>query len=181
MASGAAYCWGGALGNGGTFNETPVAVAGGLAFGTVSVGYSSACGVTTTATAYCWGQNSSGELGNGATGNSATPVAVAGGLAFASISAGYLFACGVTTPGAAYCWGRNYYGEGGNGTATLYSATPVPVAGGLAFATISAGYSSACGLTTVGTAYCWGANDHGELGNGTTTSSGVPVKVAGQP
>jgi alpha-tubulin suppressor-like RCC1 family protein len=57
----------------------------------------------------------------------------------------------------------------------------VKVADGLTFATLSAGSSSICGVTTAGVAYCWGANDHGQLGDGTTISSNAPVKVAGQP
>jgi len=68
------------------------------------------CGVTTTGAAYCWGYNADGELGNGATTNSATPVAVSGGLKFTMVSG----SCGLTLGGAAYCWG------GGN-------LTPLPV------------------------------------------------------
>ena len=82
------------------------------------------------------------------------------------------FACGLTSIGAAYCWGIL---PGGGFTA------PVAVAGGLTFKTLSAGLQSTCGVTTAGVAYCWGNNSSGELGDGTTTFSSVPVKVAGQP
>jgi alpha-tubulin suppressor-like RCC1 family protein len=59
---------------------------------------------------------------------------------------------------------------------------PVPVAGNLTFADVSAGNDGfACGVTTDGGAYCWGENSYGQLGDGTTTNSSVPVKVAGQP
>jgi len=62
------------------------------------------------------------------------------------------------------------------------SSTPVLVPGGLTFATLNTGFvSHRCGVTTVGTAYCWGVNYDGELGNGTMTQSSIPVKVAGQP
>ena len=53
--------------------------------------------------------------------------------------------------------------------------------GGLTFATLSAGLTSTCGVTPAGVANCWGANVYGGLGEGTTISSSVPVKVAGQP
>jgi alpha-tubulin suppressor-like RCC1 family protein len=56
---------------------------------------------------------------------------------------------------------------------------PFPVAGGLAFETVSIGTTHACGVTLSSTAYCWGTNDHGQLGDGTTQSSTVPVAVTG--
>ena len=163
--SGVAYCWGdgwyGQLGTGATQTNstTPVPVAGGLTFTALTAGSNFACAVTPSGTAYCWG---GGQLGNGSTAGSATPVAVAGGLAFTTVSAGPFFACGVTTSGAAYCWGGNGAGQLGTGTQTS-SLTPVPVAGGLAFTTVSVGGGLggggfACGITTVGAAYCWGDN-----------------------
>src|SRR5204862_302262 len=110
--------------------------------------------------------NGDGQLGNGTTTNSATPAPVGGQLTYASVSAGSSHACGVTTSGgASYCWGSNAFGQLGNGT-TTNSPTPVVVAGGLAFATLTAGLSHTCGITTTGgTAYCWGDNYWGELGN----------------
>ena len=182
--SGAAYCWGynayGQLGDGTTTRRlTPVAVLGGLTFASVSAGLSfSTCGVTTAGAAYCWGDNSYGELGNGTTTLSASPVAVSGGLTFAAVSAGFAYACGVTTAGGGVCWGRNDYGQLGNGT-TTNSSTPVAVSGGLTFATVSAGLRFTCGVTTAGAAYCWGLSAYGELGNGTTGISSTPVAVSG--
>jgi alpha-tubulin suppressor-like RCC1 family protein len=195
---GAAYCWGdnvvGELGNGSTIisSSKPVSVAGGLNFRSVSAGRDHACGVTTGGAAYCWGDNEYGELGNGptadtlndstvtlGTANSSTPVAVARGLSFASLSAGASFyTCGVTTVGAAYCWGQNSSGVLGNGS-TTNGSTPVAVAGGLTFASLSAGASSTCGLTTGGAAYCWGDNSYGQLGDNSTTNSSTPIAVAG--
>jgi len=57
----------------------------------------------------------------------------------------------------------------------------VAVAGGITFASLSTGYGHACAVTVASVAYCWGGNLYGQLGNGTTTNSNVPVKVAGQP
>ena len=147
---------------------------------TISAGAAYTCGVTTSGTAYCWGEGGYGQLGNGTfTNSSPTPMAVSGGLTFATVSAGTsLTTCGVTTAGAAYCWGVNSEGEFGSGTATD-SPTPVAVSGGLTFATVSAGTAYTCGVTTAGAAYCWGRNGFGQLGNGTTTSSTTPVAVSG--
>jgi len=86
----------------------------------------------------------------------------------------------VTSAGAAYCWGENVSGQLGDGT-TTNSLTPVAVAGGHTFASLSPFLFHTCGLTTGGAAYCWGSNSNGALGDGSTTSSTVPVRVSGQP
>jgi alpha-tubulin suppressor-like RCC1 family protein len=218
--TGAAYCWGdnrwGELGTGSTTgpeqcfdhsvlppqyygcSRVPVAVAGGLRFGQVDISPNFACGLTSSGVAYCWGDNSYGQLGDGSTSGpemcyvydvygsgswpcSSAPVAVAGRLTFAALSAEGGHACGLTMSGAAYCWGDNSFGELGDGTATT-SVTPVAVGGNLTFATVSAGGAgNTCGVTTTGVAYCWGDNSYGQLGDGTQTGSLVPVKVAYQP
>ena len=214
---GAAYCWGwNTLGELGTGTSTgpeqcespsfgcstiPVAVSGDLTFTTVSSGGAHTCGVATSGTPYCWGDNEYDVLGIGRDPNSAHPeltgpeecVDVGGVEEFAdgtvpcsrvpwlvaghlsSVSTGGLdrFACGLTSAGVAYCWGEGGFGES--------TTAPKAVQGGLTFKSLSAGLWSACGVTTGGVAYCWGANDYGELGDGTTTPSGTPVKVLGQP
>jgi alpha-tubulin suppressor-like RCC1 family protein len=166
-------------------SHTPVAVTGGLKFSTVSAMSNGACGLTETGDAYCWGPNWNGELGNGTTTGPETcwvypcgtlPTAVTGGVTFTALDAGYVRACGLTATGAAYCWGD---GQIGDGIIRNYLA-PVPIAGGLTFAMVSPGSFHTCGVTTAGAAYCWGTNNYGQLGNGTTTGSAVPVKVAGQ-
>jgi alpha-tubulin suppressor-like RCC1 family protein len=159
------------------FTTGTAAPATGLVFASVSVGYAHACGVTTAGAAYCWGLNSTGQLGDGNPWtNSATPVVVAGGLTFASVSASANHTCGVTTTGAAYCWGVG--GILGDSLGSP-SSTPLLVAGGLTFESVSAGYVHTCGVTTAGAAYCWGEGYYGELGDGTTNGSMAPVPVAG--
>ena len=178
--AGEAYCWGnGGAGRRGdgtmTDSATPVAVAGSLTFESISTGFDHTCGVTPAGVAYCWGAN----LGNGTNSSSATPVAVAGGLTFQSVSNGIFHSCGLTTGGEAYCWGSNDFGQFGDGT-TNGSNVPVPVAGGLTFKSMSAdGGNHTCGITDADITYCWGTNDVGELGNGTTTGSTTPVAVTG--
>jgi alpha-tubulin suppressor-like RCC1 family protein len=175
---GAAYCWGenddGQLGGSpaGSHRNSPALVSGSLVFQAISAGFQYACGLTTSGAAYCWGNNYLGRLGDGTDSSRFTPVAVAGGLVFQSISAGYYHTCGVTTSGAAYCWGNNLDGQlGGVTHPATFSSTPVAVSGGLVFQAISASagfYSHTCGLTTGRAAYCWGDNDYGQLGNGTS-------------
>ncbi len=182
---GAARCWGrngsGELGDGSTTDRsTPTAVAGGLTFTTVTVKSSHTCAITSAGAAHCWGRNFNGQLGDGTTSPfSSVPVAVSGGHVFGMIAAGSDHTCGVTTAGAAYCWGFNDYGQVGDGSATSRS-TPVAVSGGLTFASVSIGGNGfTCGRTTAGAAYCWGVNNVGQLGDGTTTSRLTPVAVGG--
>ena len=101
-------------------------------------------------------------------------------MAFQTISAGFTHACAVSTTGAAYCWGSNAGGRLGTGASLTGGHTaPAPVAGGLSFRTISAGYYHTCGVTRSGATYCWGRNDQGETGNGGTAAHGMPLRVAG--
>ena len=184
---GTVYCWGsnghGQLGDGTTTDRSmPNMGVSGYTFASVSSGGNYTCGVTPSGTAYCWGRNFSGQLGDGTTIDQSRPVAVSGGLAFASVSAGRYYTCGVTTTGSAYCWGFNEYGQLGNGgTSYRATTTPVAVAGGLTFASVSARRNHTCGVTTDGVAYCWGWNVRGQLGNGRTDDSYIPVRVLGQP
>ena len=189
---GAGFCWGsnlnGMLGAGAVDSieqsakpiyDTPMPVDGALSFAVLSGGSEHTCGVTPGGTAYCWGANFNGQLGNGDTTASPTPVAVTGGLTFNAVSAGVYHTCGLTTGGAIYCWGNNRAGELGNGAVSYVNSSPVLVSGESSFVAIAAGYQYSCGLTTGGAAYCWGDNASGQLGNGNSTSSGVPVPVAG--
>jgi alpha-tubulin suppressor-like RCC1 family protein len=169
-SGGTTSCWGsgpaGLLGNPSTdTTSSPTQVAGGHSFVTLSVGDYHACGIAADGSAWCWGQNESGELGDGSTTSSATPVAV-GGPKFSAIavssSGPFRNTCGLAVSGEAYCWGANNWGQLGDGTFTQQSL-PVPVRGGLHFASLSAGSSTACALTAQGKAYCWG------IGNTTPT------------
>ncbi len=189
---GTAYCWGtnhdGQLGSAGPImSAAPLPVSSGLAFAALKSGVRHSCALTAQGAAYCWGHNVSGELGNGATLSSATPVAVASGLTFTAISAGLDFTCGVATDGTAFCWGDNSSGQLGSAATTEScagrpcSTVPLPVSGGLSFASVTAGDAHACGVTTDGIAYCWGSNSSGQLGDGTTTDRAAPIRVLGQP
>jgi len=183
--SGAAYCWGD--GGGGDLGDstysgsnTPRLVAGGHTWANVSAGYEHSCGVTTGGVAYCWGYNQYGALGNGSISDSNSPVAVSTGLTFGTVSAGgEPNSCGLTAGGAAYCWGWNGYGQLGDGSNSLNSTTPVPVTGGLTWASLSTGDAHNCGLTATGVMYCWGLNRFGQIGDSSTTDRNAPVAVSG--
>ncbi|HVT39358.1 MAG TPA: hypothetical protein VHE78_09955 [Gemmatimonadaceae bacterium] len=182
--TGAAFCWGrnnlGELGSGGVsvFEPSPVPVTGGLSFAALAVGMFHSCALTATGAAYCWGSNSSGQLGNGAMSRTPnpSPIAVRGGLTFSKIAAGAAHTCGLTPSGVGYCWGSNAFGGLGDGTQTS-RAGPVAIAGGLVFAGITAGTEHSCAWTQAGAAYCWGNNATGQVGDGTSTYSLTPVLI----
>ena len=178
----AVRCWGlgreGQLGNGtNSVDEyVPQLIATGIPMDSIVAGFKHSCSLSTTGTAYCWGENADGQLGIGSTTSANTPNAVGGGSTFAQISAGYAHTCGIAVGGQAFCWGRNDRGQLGDGTASS-STLPVAVAGGLTFKAISAGELSTCGITTSNVAYCWGDNEYGALGDGTQVHRAQPTKV----
>ena len=189
-AAGAAYCWGldsnGQLGNNSTSQSTTAVavstsgVLSGVKVAQVSGGNASTCATDTNGAAYCWGQNSSGQLGNPDTGSNFT-AAVAVISEPTMISAGYDHACAIRN-GNAYCWGDNTYGELGNNSTTTQFNTEVqvsaPSGGAVTWAQISAGAYYTCGLTTTGAAYCWGQDSNGQLGNNTSGSTNYLLPTA---
>lgn len=194
IVSGAAKCWGfqtgsGELGNGGsTPSAVPVDVTG-LGSGVTDIDISDygtpgfACAVQSGA-AKCWGDNSSGQLGNGTTTSSLVPVTVTGlSSDVISIATGSAHACAVLgTTGSVKCWGLNNIGQLGDGTINN-SLVPVAVSGigdGSGATKVSVGYRHSCALVS-GVVKCWGHNNYGQLGDGTNTNSSVPVTAVGLP
>lgn len=181
-SDGPAYCWGandfGQLGDGTILNRaSPVRVpnAGGSA---VAVGGFHAC--VADGIAICWGRNDVGQVGDGSGEDRLRPVSVKTSQALVGVAAGFLHSCALTFDGEAYCWGSNSDGQLGDGSTTDRD-TPVAAASGLRFERLTAGTTGdhTCGLTAEGVAYCWGKNDHGQLGDGTRTSRATPVVVQG--
>ncbi len=131
---GAASCWGansrGQTGTGlpDSLVLVPTAVAGRLSFRAISAGGQHACGITTDSLTYCWGANTSGQLGDSSQLDRPTPVLVRGGLHFSDVHAGAAFTCGLTTGLVLYCWGDGTQGQLGRSFISS-SSVPVKVAG----------------------------------------------------
>lgn len=192
---GRAYCWGanhdGQQGDGTTIDRlTPVAVDTGTALRhlrltQISAGAFHTCALSREGRAYCWGLNSSGQLGDGSMATRTVPIAVdttgvLRGVRLVAIAAGGLHTCALSTAGRVYCWGDNG-GQVGDGT-TIDRPSPVAVdtSGVLAEATvtrIAAGSDHTCALSRRGRVYCWGRNPDGGIGDGTTTDRLSPVAV----
>jgi alpha-tubulin suppressor-like RCC1 family protein len=192
---GTVWCWGdnsnGQLGNG-TFTQSAVPVQVMDSTGNapladiarIAAGESHTCAVTISGAAFCWGNNSSGQLGNGTEIVSGLPVPVSGlSTGVSTIAAGSDFTCAVTVSSGALCWGDGANGRLGNGGSTS-STSPSAVLDALGnsplsgVVTISAGFEDACALTADGNVFCWGANASGQLGNGSiSAASATPVEV----
>ena len=150
----------------------------------VSAGNTHTCALTTAGGLRCWGLNDFGQLGDATTTDRTTPVDVVGLTSgVAAVAAGEDYTCGLTTPGGLKCWGSNNFGQLGDGTGGSFgdrSTTPVDVSGLTSgVAAVSAGFVHTCALTTAGGLKCWGRNDTGRLGDGTTTNRITPVDVSG--
>lgn len=183
--SGAMGCWGdgdyGQLGNGEVLQQLspePVSGAGGTV-AQMAAGYQHTCALSGAGAARCWGDNASGQLGDGSNTDRLTPFAVSGlATGVTAIDAGVYHTCAIAN-GSAYCWGGNDFGQLGNGD-SVDQATPVAVSGiAASVSAIEAGFYFSCALTTGGGVWCWGYNGSGQLGNGSTTQSMSPVSVSG--
>ena len=161
--------------------------------GAVSAGWRHTCAISDTGSLQCWGSDTYGQAGIAGT-SATTPQDINGGGTWTAVSAGYFHSCGIKTGGAAWCWGNDDYGQLGDNTQNS-GDTPRAVSGGLSFAQVSTSLGigspsstldqgfTTCGVTTGGTAYCWGDNRNGQAGYGDSSSilineTHVPTVVA---
>jgi alpha-tubulin suppressor-like RCC1 family protein len=195
-ADGTLAAWGynnyGQLGTGNTTQRAvPVAVntAGVLAGKTVvavAAGKSHSLALCADGTLAAWGYNGNGRLGSGSTADSSVPVAVVptgalAGKTVVAIKAGNGHNLALCADGTLVAWGYNNYGQLGNGN-TTDSNVPVAVSkvadlAGRTVVAVTAGYYHSMALCADGTLFAWGYNYYGQLGNGTTTDSLIPVAV----
>lgn len=146
----------------------------------VSVGHWHACAIRVDGKVFCWGANEAAQLGNGAWNESLIPTQVMGLGAVEKIVSGERHTCVLTVSGGVKCWGFNEFGQLGDGATYWASPTPKDVVGlASGVASLSAGRWHTCAITNAGGVKCWGWNQEGQLGDGTTTNSSVPVDVAG--
>jgi len=194
LATGIIDCWGdneyGQLGNGTTGSQTDTGTAVQVSGITNAIAISAAawdsahhaCALLMTGTAACWGSDLSGELGNGTTEmESSTPVAVSGLSDATGIAAGNSDGCALLSPGTINCWGDDGSGELGNGSTGGDYSSPVAVSAINNATFVSPAFEYTCAVLSSGGIDCWGTNDLGQLGDGTTTPTNVPGPVTGIP
>jgi alpha-tubulin suppressor-like RCC1 family protein len=211
--NGNAYCWGqqgssGKLGNGGTTNSHNAvkvmrdgsnalqkvrSIAVGKSHTCAAVSYDAANTAVSSAGVYCWGSNTSGQLGvDSATSTSSYAIAASttnrGSAStttwFTQVVAGEDHTCTLRSDGEVFCWGRNDYGQLGNNT-TTDSFAPVQVKTGTStnltgVVSLTAGANHTCAIKNDHSVLCWGSNDYGQLGvSGGSSSLAVTALPAG--
>lgn len=179
------WCWGdgqdGALASGNTTDQSSPQevtspsvqwqyVAGGMG--------SHACAIDSTESLWCWGLNDYGQVGIGVAGaDELEPVAVTGGHTWQKVVAGSRFSCGLHTDETVWCWGRNEEGQLGQGDFGDGTERASPTQVGTAqWLDISSGTDHICAIQLDGTLWCWGDNNEGQMGQG-STSANVPTPV----
>ena len=189
-SDGTVLCWGhnryGQIGNGAVGGVLPPTVVNGFAAGSgvvaIAAGGANTCAIKSDQSVYCWGHNGVGEVGDGTTVDRYVPTPVTS-LGFASgvisVSVGFAHACAVRNDGDVFCWGFNGVGQLGNGgiqNALVPTPTLLHVDEGALAVEVNGTYSHTCARSDKGV-FCWGSNNSGELGDGTTTDRDYPVQV----
>jgi alpha-tubulin suppressor-like RCC1 family protein len=188
-SDGSVWAWGwnvrGQLGNGtGNDSDVPVQVPGLSGVTAIAAGSEHSLAVRSDGSVWAWGLNEDGQLGNGTTIDSSIPVQVSGLSGVTAIAAGWEDSLAVRSDGTAWAWGDNTYGELGNGT-SINSSIPVRVSGlsgvtavasnCVSLTATAGGAAHSLAVTSDGSVWGWGYNGYGELGDGTNTTSNVPV------
>lgn len=188
-SAGTVRCWGsnglGQLGDGTTASRAaPVTVTGLTGVAQVALGESHTCARRFDGSVWCWGFNGSGQLGDGTWSDHRAPrpvMSLGERLRAESLAAGHFHTCARTDDGGVWCWGFNGAGQLGDGTRADRLA-PVRVVGlppGVMVERVAAGRHHTCALLEDGTAWCWGENASGQLGDGSTADRATPQRVRG--
>lgn len=172
-------------------------------FHSLEAGSAYSCGIDLEGQGHCWGTSTALGIGPfDAYPNTLTPIDLDVPFLLLRTSSNRTVtfidaSCGIVAGGRAYCWGANVSGELGNGSTEQWALSPTPIAGDLRFQDLSiatqrlvydpplpgdpplrqGSHGHGCGVTIEGEGYCWGANSNGELGDGSTTPSALPVRV----
>ena len=147
----------------------------------VDSGNSHSCALTSRLRLYCWGLNYYGQLGDGTYDNKGSPEPVVGDDMWMSFSAGDQYTCGVKTDGTLWCWGK--YEKQDNGWVTGFTNEPVQETEGHDWRYVAVGkykyFSSptVCAIKADSSLWCWGTNNRGQVGDGTTEYRAEPKKI----
>jgi alpha-tubulin suppressor-like RCC1 family protein len=186
-SNGTVHCWGedseGGLGNGTplTNSGTPVQVTGPTSAARIAMGRGHACALRTDGEVRCWGSDSAGQIGNGATlsnANTSANIPYANGAI--GISAGGNNSCSIHPGGETRCWGANDQGQLADGNAPTLRASPIVVGNLAGSVEIALGLRHGCSKDASNTLSCWGDDQYGQIGNDASfTNEPVPVPVYG--
>ncbi|MBU1412860.1 RCC1 repeat-containing protein [Myxococcota bacterium] len=179
---GSVWCWGdngeGALGTGdhrNRFNPVQVRLEGEVT--AVSCGHHHTCALKKDATTWCWGNNTYGQLGDGTKTNHLSPVRVPLYFPATQLFAGARHTCATKADRSLHCWGFNFYGQLGDGTTEDRTAPVGVLTVGTGVVSMAPAESHACAVKSDGTLWCWGKNDDGRVGDGSTNLRRIPFSL----
>ena len=186
LSNGGVMCWGmndyGQLGDGTNTNRlTPTPVSGIDSATSVGAGDTHTCAVLRSGGVKCWGNNEMYQLGDSNTNNRhshLTPTIVPQINSATSVGAGESHTCALLKDGGVMCWGNNYEGALGNAVVAYFSKIPVAAFDLTSATSLSSGDWHMCAGLKDGSVRCWGNNEHGQLGDGTTTNKDTPTAVS---
>lgn len=183
------WCWGanefGQLGTGDNslrLAPTQIPLPAGRVPVSINAGGNTTCVILDNGSGMCWGQNNHGHLGDGGYNdqNSPTPISILpANRSLVAMDIGFGHTCGIFDDGLVQCWGNNTHGRFGDGSensSTYPRATSLPA--GRTAISIDAGIDHTCAIMDDSSALCWGRNDFGQLGDGSTNGSTTPVDVS---
>jgi hypothetical protein len=173
LANGTVKCWGGhwtELYNA-EYRPSPILVDGLAGVASIDAGIERTCARLVNGTVRCWGYPGQGTL--------YLEPPIEGVTTALEVSTAFGFSCALLSDTTVRCWGPNQYGQVGDGTTTDVRYPPVQVSGLSGVSEVTVGLVHACALLTSGGVRCWGNNENGQLGIGTTTNQPLPVDVVG--
>jgi len=191
LDDGSVSCWGwntnGQLGDGTTIDRSiptqTYSLGTGITVVAISSGYGHTCTILDDGYVSCWGYNSHGQLGDGTTTLKNTPTqtsSLGNGRTAIAISSGKFHTCAILDDGTVSCWGGNWDGQLGDGTSINSRSIPTQTSSlgtGRTAVAISSGDYYTCAILDDATVSCWGSNEYGQLGDGTTTSRNTSTQT----
>ena len=180
---GSMWCWGsgssGANGNG-TSDKAPRMVRVGESerwTAALSSGNYFSCGIKDYGALWCWGRNGDGQLGLGNTSSQSLPAVNDIERTWKQVATGSEHACAIEPDGSLWCWGRNAQGQLGLGAESSQDERePLRVGSDNDWLFVDAHYHNSCAIKNDGSLWCWGQNNEGQVGQG--TSEGLVVAPA---
>jgi alpha-tubulin suppressor-like RCC1 family protein len=138
----------------------------------VAAGYEHTCGVKESGQLLCWGNNLQQQLGDGTSTDRHEPTVIGYTSDWAAVSCGHAHSCAMKTNSSIYCWGYNGSGQLGLGSTVTFASSPTLVNVPWSWAVLDLGDAHTCSINeALNTAYCWGSNNYGQLGDGSTDDS----------